>query len=57
MLARLTLALALSGVTLMHFWGALFLLGVGWNFLYIGGTTLLTRRPASASWAGKTRPV
>lgn len=33
---------ALSGVTLMHFWWALFLLGVGWNFLYIGGTTLLT---------------
>jgi MFS family permease len=26
----------------MHFWWALFLLGVGWNFLYIGGTSLLT---------------
>ena len=36
------IALAMSGVTLMHFWWALFLLGVGWNFLYIGGTTLLT---------------
>jgi MFS family permease len=36
------IGLALSGVTLMHFWWALFLLGVGWNFLYIGGTTLLT---------------
>jgi MFS family permease len=36
------IAFALSGVTLMHFWWALFLLGVGWNFLYIGGTTLLT---------------
>jgi MFS family permease len=36
------IALALSGVTLMHFWWALFLLGVGWNFLYIGGTSLLT---------------
>jgi len=35
--------LALSGVDLMHFIGALFLLGVGWNFLYIGGSTLLTR--------------
>lgn len=33
---------ALSGVTLMHFWWALFLLGVGWDFLYIGGTALLT---------------
>lgn len=41
-LMALCLGLALSGVTLMHFWGALFLLGVGWNFLYIGGTTLLT---------------
>jgi MFS family permease len=25
-----------------HFWWSLVLLGVGWNFLYIGGTTLLT---------------
>ena len=35
-------ALALSGVDFVHFWLALALLGVGWNFLYIGGTTLLT---------------
>jgi MFS family permease len=34
-------AFALSGTDLMHFLGALFVLGVGWNFLYIGGTTLL----------------
>ncbi len=33
---------ALSGVALMQFVAALFLLGVGWNFLYIGGTTLFT---------------
>lgn len=33
---------ALSGVTLVHFWWALVLLGVGWNFLFIGGTTLLS---------------
>ena len=38
----LCIGIALSGVTLMHFWWALLLLGVGWNFLYIGGTTLLT---------------
>jgi MFS family permease len=25
-----------------NFWWALVLLGVGWNFLYTGGTTLLT---------------
>jgi len=34
--------LALSGQDVMHFMGALTVLGVGWNFLYIGGTTLLT---------------
>lgn len=34
--------IALSGESLMHFWWALLLLGIGWNFLYIGGTTLLT---------------
>lgn len=27
----------------IHYWGALVLLGVGWNFLFLGGTTLLTR--------------
>lgn len=35
-------AVALSGVDLMQFLVALFVLGVGWNFLYTGGTTLLT---------------
>jgi MFS family permease len=34
--------MALAGVEVSHFWWALVLLGVGWNFLYIGGTTLLT---------------
>ena len=34
---------ALSGVELMQFLVALFVLGVGWNFLYIGGTTLFTQ--------------
>jgi MFS family permease len=33
---------ALSGEDVMHFAGALAALGVGWNFLYIGGTTLFT---------------
>ena len=35
-------AVALSGVELMQFLIALFVLGVGWNFLYVGGTTLFT---------------
>ena len=33
---------------LMHYWLALVLLGVGWNFLFLGGTTLLTKTYASA---------
>lgn len=37
-----SLSTALSGVSFAHFWLALVLLGVGWNFMYIGGTTLLT---------------
>jgi MFS family permease len=32
----------LSGVTLPQFWGGLVLVGLGWNFLYIGATSLLT---------------
>jgi MFS family permease len=27
----------------IHYWAGLVLLGVGWNFLFVGGTTLLTR--------------
>ena len=35
-------AVALGGVDVMNFLVALFVLGVGWNFLFVGGTTLLT---------------
>jgi MFS family permease len=35
-------ALNLSGTSLVHYLVALFLLGIGWNFLYIGATTLVT---------------
>jgi len=38
-----TIGIALAGITVAHFWWALVLLGVGWNFLYTGGTTLLTQ--------------
>ena len=34
---------ALNGQDLMHFLGALLVLGVGWNFLYIGASTLATQ--------------
>lgn len=32
----------LQGHSMLHYWWALVLLGVGWNFLYVGGTTMLT---------------
>lgn len=38
----LTIAAGLSGNHLVNYWIALVLLGIGWNFLYLGGTTLLT---------------
>ena len=35
-------ALALSGRDLAHFWGSLALLGIGWNFSFIGATAMVT---------------
>lgn len=35
-------AVGLSGLGLEHFWIALVLLGVGWNFGFIGATTMVT---------------
>ena len=48
-----TAAIALAGITIAHFWFALVTLGVGWNFLYIGATALLTEtyQPAERSKA------
>jgi predicted MFS family arabinose efflux permease len=37
-----TMAIAHAGITYWHFWGALVLLGIGWNFMFVGATTLLT---------------
>ncbi|MGE0717707.1 MAG: MFS transporter [Alphaproteobacteria bacterium] len=36
------IAINLADVTLPYFWTALLLLGVGWNFVFVGATTLLT---------------
>jgi MFS family permease len=51
MLACVTIGL--SGQMLANFWWALVLLGIGWNFMYIGGTTLLTEayRPSEKAKA------
>ena len=37
-----SISTALSGISVVQFWGALVCLGLGWNFMFIGGTTLLT---------------
>ncbi len=37
-----------AGASIWHFWSALLLLGVGWNFMFIGGTSLLTETYAAA---------
>jgi len=42
LLNLVSIGTALSGISVAHFWVALVALGLGWNFLYIGGTTLLT---------------
>ena len=39
---------ALSGITLANFFGALILLGLGWNFGFIGATTLLSSSHSEA---------
>lgn len=39
----LCVALALGGVDLMHFYSALILLGLGWNFLFTGASALLMK--------------
>jgi hypothetical protein len=38
----------LSGLATFNFWAANVALGVGWNFLFVGATTLLTRTYAGA---------
>jgi MFS family permease len=51
LLQSTTIVIALSGISVAHFAFALVLLGVGWNFLYIGATTLLTEcyQPSEAA--------
>jgi MFS family permease len=43
--------IALSGVDVLHFWLAMFLLGVGWNFMFVGATALLTESHTPAERA------
>lgn len=47
LLLALTAVVALTGYELLNFWTALIVLGVGWNFGFIGATSMLmsTHRP------------
>jgi len=38
----LAIVSALAGTALLNFWMALFMIGLGWNFMYVGGSALLT---------------
>jgi len=51
MLMIACVAVARMGNRIEHFWGALVLLGAGWNLMYTGGTTLLTEAYAPAEKA------
>ena len=33
----------MTGIAVLQFWGALVLLGIGWNFMFVGATSLLTQ--------------
>jgi len=56
LLNLLCIGVALSGVDLMRFTIALLVLGIGWNFLFVGGTTLFTEayRPEEKTTAQAT---
>ena len=50
-LMMVCVAIAMQGESLEHFFFALLALGLGWNFLYVGATTLLTETYAPAEKA------
>ncbi len=37
-----SVAINLTGMGMIQFWSALVLLGIGWNFMFVGATTMLT---------------
>jgi MFS family permease len=42
-LIMLSAVIGIAGISIVHFWVALALLGVGWNFAFIAATTLVTQ--------------
>ena len=55
-MGALCVAINLTGETLWHFRLSMALVGVGWNFMFIGGTTMLTSIYTPAEKA-KTAPA
>jgi predicted MFS family arabinose efflux permease len=51
LLVMIAALINLNGISLWHFWWALVLLGLGWNWLFTGATTLLTTTYNTASKA------
>ncbi len=51
-----SIAAAVAGQSMLHFWLALVLLGVGWNFLFVGGSALLATTHTAAE-RGKVQGV
>jgi MFS family permease len=51
MFELLCIMINLSGTTFWHYWVALFMLGIGWNFLFVGASVLITEtyRPEERS--------
>jgi MFS family permease len=47
LLVGLCIGVNVAGTSVKHFWTALLFLGLGWNFLFIGATTLLTETYSS----------
>src|SRR4029079_19721059 len=43
LLLLVSAAISMAGQSVAHFWVGLALLGVGWNFAFIGATNLVTR--------------
>lgn len=41
LLTAASMLINLSGVSFLQFWAGLFAIGIGWNFMFIGGTTLV----------------
>jgi MFS family permease len=53
-LLLLAVASALHGIMILNFMVSMFFLGMGWNFLFVGGSTLLTE-VHTPSERGKTQ--